>query len=63
MLHFDIPIFGTMTRTHCIWQTQLPGTAAAIKSPESCIACTKETMLIGRVSDIVRSGRGPDFVA
>jgi len=27
------------------------------------VASTKETTLIGRISDIVRSGRGPDFVA
>jgi len=26
-------------------------------------ASTIETALIGRISDIVRSGRGPDFVA
>jgi len=26
------------------------------------VASTKETKLIGRISDIVRSGRGPDFV-
>jgi len=27
------------------------------------VASTKETMLIGRISDIVLSGRGPDFVS
>jgi len=29
----------------------------------SYVASTKETTLIGRISDIVLSGRGPDFVA
>jgi len=36
MLPFDIPTFGTMTWPHCIWQTALPRSAAALKSPESC---------------------------
>jgi len=27
------------------------------------VASTKEMTLIGRISDIVRSGRGPDFIA
>jgi len=27
------------------------------------VASTKETTLIGRISYVVRSGRGPDFVA
>jgi len=27
------------------------------------VASTKQTTLIGRISDVVRSGHGPDFVA
>jgi len=36
MLQFEIPLVGTMTRTHCKRQTELPGIAGALKSPESC---------------------------
>ena len=39
MLHFDIPIFGTMTWTICLRQTQLPRIVAALTSPESCRKC------------------------
>jgi hypothetical protein len=31
---FGIPILGTMTRTHCVRQTQLLRTPAALRSPE-----------------------------
>jgi len=35
----------------------------AIYNFGSVVASTKETTLIGHISDVVRSGRGPDFVA
>jgi len=34
-----------------------------VYKPCNTVASTTGTTLIGRISDIVRSGRGPDFVA
>jgi len=36
--------------------------ATQVQMPSS-VASTKQTTLVGLISDVVRSGRGPDFVA